>query len=121
MSTVTVPVIRTSDDLDEATKRIAALWGAAAGTNEGDELDALIAIVHAYESLHYPMLPPSPVEAVRFATDQRGHSQCDLSRILGSAARVSEFLSGKRSLSKAQVVALHREYRIPCETLLGLS
>ncbi len=119
MSTVTVPVIKTSTDLEVATARISALWNSPEGTPEGDELDALIAIVHAYETRHYPMPRPTPIEAVRFAMDQRGHSQRDLQPIFGSAARASEFLNGKRSLSKAQIIALHREYRIPCETLLG--
>jgi HTH-type transcriptional regulator / antitoxin HigA len=75
MSTVAVPVIKTTEDFEAATERIAALWGSGEGTPEGDELDALIAIVHAYERRHFRMLPPTPIEAVRFAMEQRGHGQ----------------------------------------------
>jgi len=37
------------------TKR---LWGAKAGTLEGDRLDVLATLVDAYETEHYPMDPP---------------------------------------------------------------
>lgn len=41
--------IQTQADCDAALRRIETLWGAGAGTPEGDELDALATLVEAYE------------------------------------------------------------------------
>lgn len=119
MSMVTVPVIRTDKDLQLAIDRVAELWGAASGTPEGDELEVLTVLVHAYEREHFPIPPPHPVDAIRFVMDERGLSQRDLIRHFGSASHVSEFLSGKRQLSIEQIRRLYEAYHIPLECLVA--
>ncbi len=57
---------------------------------------------------------------VRFVMDQRDLTQKDLVPVFGSASRVSEFLSGKRALSKDQAVRLHLECGIPLDLLLNV-
>lgn len=118
MTMVSVPVIRTEEDLQWATDRIAELWGAPAGSPEGDELDALMVLVEAYEKEHYPMDPPTPVEVVKGLMDRLGLNQQDLVPIFGSSGKVSEFLNGKRELSKTQIARLHVTYGIPLRRLL---
>jgi HTH-type transcriptional regulator/antitoxin HigA len=71
----------------------------APGTALGDELEILSLLVHAYETVRYPLPKPHPIEAIRFRLDQMGLSEADLSRILGSRSRKSEILSGQRKLS----------------------
>ena len=44
----------------------------------------------------------------------------DLAPIFGPQGRVSEFLSGKRPLGKAQAVRLNRAYNVPLSLLLGV-
>lgn len=51
--------------------------------------------------------------------EERGLTQKDLAPIFGSQGRVSEFLSGKRSLGKEQAVRLNRAYNVPLSLLLG--
>jgi HTH-type transcriptional regulator/antitoxin HigA len=119
MTTVTVPVIRTEEDLDRVLERIYELWGSPPGTPDGDELETLIVLAQAFEQEHFPMPPPTPIEVVQFIMDQHGLTQQDLVPVFGSSAKVSEFLSGKRQLSKAQIVALHKTYNVPYESLLG--
>jgi len=63
--------------------------------------------------------PPTPLGALRFRMEQGGHTQADLARLLGSRSRAAEVLSGKRSLSKAQIRRLVDEWGIPAESLLG--
>jgi HTH-type transcriptional regulator/antitoxin HigA len=53
-----VKPIRTKHDHDAALKEVERLWGAKAGTREGDRLDVLAALIDAYEAERYPMDPP---------------------------------------------------------------
>ena len=48
------------------------LWGAKAGTRAGDRLDVLATLIDAYETEHYPMDPPDPIEAIKFRMEQQG-------------------------------------------------
>ena len=50
-------------DYDKAITRIETLWGAESGTPEGDELDALIEMVRAYEQEHHPVPLPELLDA----------------------------------------------------------
>ena len=84
--------IRTQADYEAALVVIARLWGARAGTPEGDRLDILATLVDAYENEHYPMDPPDPIEAIKFRMEQRGLTRKDLADILGSRTRVAEVL-----------------------------
>ncbi len=58
--------IRTEQDYDEALARIARLMGSAPGSPQGDELDTLATLLHAYESIHFPIDAPDPDIAARF-------------------------------------------------------
>lgn len=63
--------IRTKRDFDAALKSVEGLMQAKAGSQEGDRLDILVTLIQAYEAKHYPMLPPDPVEAIKFVMEQR--------------------------------------------------
>lgn len=111
--------IRTEADYREALATIDAIWPkATAGTPEGDHLDVLITLVQAYERDHYPMLPPDPIEAIKFRVDQMGIGRKGLEGIIGSRARVAEVLAGTRALSIAMIRRLHRELNIPADILI---
>jgi hypothetical protein len=58
--------IRREMDYDAALRRIEALWGAAEGTPEGDELNILVTLAEAYEREHFPVDLPDPIEAIKF-------------------------------------------------------
>ncbi len=64
--------IRTEADYDAVLRRIEALWGASQGTPEGDELDVLATLAESYESEHYPVDLPDPIEAIKFRLEQQG-------------------------------------------------
>jgi HTH-type transcriptional regulator/antitoxin HigA len=67
--------------------------------------------IHRYEQTHFPMEESSPVEIVRFLMEEHGLTQSDLPEI-GNQAKVSEILSGKRSLNVRQVKALSERFNI---------
>ncbi len=111
--------IRTKADYDSALDRVAKLMDAAPGSEAGAELDILATLIDAYEAKNFPIDPPDPIEAIKFRMEQKGLKRKDLEPLLGGRSRVSEVLSGKRSLSIQQIRNLHRTLRIPYENLLG--
>ena len=104
--------------MDAALARIEALMDAEAATPEGDELDVLTDLVEHYEEKHVPMGFPSPVAAIEFRLEQAGLAPRDLIPFIGSRAKVSEVLSGKRPLTMPMARALHEHLGIPAAVLL---
>jgi HTH-type transcriptional regulator / antitoxin HigA len=111
--------IRTETDYEAALARIDALMSADAGTAEGDELDLLTDLVEHYEDKHSPMELPSPIAAIEFRMEQADLTARDLVPFIGSRAKVSEVLSGKRQLTMPMARALHEHLGIPADVLLG--
>ncbi len=112
-------VIKNAREHAAALKEIDRLWDAKAGSPKAEELDLWVTLVEAYESKAYAILPPDPVEAIKFRMEQEGLTTADLSLILGGRNRVSEVLSRRRALSTSMMRNLHRKLRIPAESLLG--
>ena len=113
-----VKPIRTEVDYAAALARIDELMDAESGSPEGEELDVLADLVEVYESKHVPIDYPSPVAAIEFRMDQAGLAPRDLVPFIGSRAKVSEVLSGKRSITMPMARALHKHLGIPAEVLL---
>jgi len=110
--------IRTATAHAAALTRIAGLMSATPGTRAGDELDLLTTLVEHYERSAFPMGVPGPVEAIEFRLEQSGLARKDLEPLIGSRGRVSEVMTGKRSLSIAMIRALHENLGIPLESLV---
>jgi len=111
--------IKTEQDYESALLRIENLWGAEKDTEKGDELDLLVTLVELYEMKHYPILPPDPIEAIKFRMEQMNLSKSDMVKYLGSPSRVSEILNRKRQLTLKMVKTLFSELNIPAEVLLS--
>ena len=79
--------VRSTRDYSEALKSVEGLMNAKAATSEGDMLDVLVTLMQAYEEKHFPMLPPDPVESIKFMMEQRGLTVCDLTPVFGRANR----------------------------------
>jgi HTH-type transcriptional regulator/antitoxin HigA len=110
--------IKTEQDYDQALAQIERLMDTVPGTPEGDQLDVLTTLVEAYETQHFPVPPPDPIEAILYYMDSRGLSRRDLEPYLGSRARVAEVLSRKRALSITMIRRLHQGLDIPLEVLI---
>ena len=110
--------IRSEKDYEAALARIEELIDAEFGSAEGGELDVLVDLVELYESKHVPMRHPSPLTAIEFRMEQGGLSPRDLIPFIGSRAKVSEVLSGKRAITMPMARALHEHLGIPADVLL---
>jgi HTH-type transcriptional regulator / antitoxin HigA len=90
--------IRNDAEYEAAMAEVERLWGAKDGTPDGDRLDVLGTLIEAYEAKRWPMDLPTPVSAIEFRLEQQGLSRKDLDPFIGSRARVSEIMTGKRPL-----------------------
>lgn len=108
--------IRTEADYAAALARIDALMDIPSAI---DEIDVLTTLVEAYEDEHFRIPPPDPIDAIKFRMEQAGLSQSDLAKYIGSRAKVSEVLAGKRPLTLKMVRALSRHLGIPADVLVG--
>jgi HTH-type transcriptional regulator / antitoxin HigA len=112
-------IIKTEAECAAALARIEKLMSARPNTPQGDELELLSLLVHDYEDRVFPIDKPDPITAIRFRMEQQGLKPGDLVPFLGSRSRVSEVLSGRRSLSLKMIRALVGGLGIPAEVLLG--
>src|SRR5258708_25622960 len=113
-----IRAIRTEADYEATLERIDALMDAGFDTAEGEELDVLTDLVELYEARHVPMGYPTALGALRFRMEQAGFSPRDFIPFLGSRAKVSEVLSGKRPLTMQMARALHANLGITPDVLL---
>ena len=113
--------IRTEEDHRAALTEIDACWGATDGTEQGDRLDVLLALVDAYEDKHWPVdLDESfdPIDVLNHAIEEMGHTQAELSALLGSRSRASEILSRRRALTVDMIHKVSKAWSIPADLLV---
>lgn len=118
MAATEIKPIRTKRDYEGALKEVERLWGAKSGTTEGDRRDVLATLIDAYETEHFPMDPPDPVEAIKFRMEQQGLTRRDLEQIIGTRTRVAEVLNRKRGLSITMIRRLHERLGISADVLI---
>jgi HTH-type transcriptional regulator/antitoxin HigA len=111
-------VIQTEQDYQDALARMSTIFHAAPGTKEHEDAELLMALIEHYELKHFPILPPEPVEVIKFRMDQLNLKRKDLEKWIGTRARVSEILNGKRTLSLQMIKVLCKELGIPAGALL---
>ena len=116
--TVDIRPIRTDADYRAALREIDTLMAAAANTPEGEKLDVLVTLVEAWETRHYPLDLPDPVEAIKFEMEQRGLTVKDLEPMIGKSNRVYEVLNHKRALTLKMIWRLNQALGIPAESLI---
>jgi HTH-type transcriptional regulator/antitoxin HigA len=110
--------IRTEKDYRTAVARIDRLV-VRPDAEANDELELLSILVLAYENDHVPDLPMDPLEYLKASMENRGLTQSDLSKLLGSTSRAAEVLGGTRQLSKAMIRLLATEWSLDANTLVG--
>ncbi len=110
--------IKTDADYRSTLKEIETLMAAELDSPEGEKLDVLATLVEAYESKHYPLDLPDPVEAIKFEMEQKGLTVKDLEPMIGKSNRVYEILNHKRALTLKMIWRLHKQLGIPAESLI---
>lgn len=117
---LTIQPIRNNADYQAALAAVSALFDNPPAPNsaQGDRFDVLITLIEAYETKHFPVDLPDPIEAIKFRMEQAGLSPKDLEPAIGRSNRVYEVLNGKRRLTLSMVWRLHTLFGIPTDCLV---
>jgi HTH-type transcriptional regulator / antitoxin HigA len=113
--------IRTDKDHRAALAEIDACWGAPEGTEEGDRLDVLLALVEIYEAKRWPIDRDEgfdPIDVLNYAIEELGHTQAELAELLDSRSRASEILSRRRALTVDMIHKISEAWKIPADLLV---
>ena len=112
--------IHNEDDYKSVMRELSAYFEnePEPGSIEGDRFEILLTLVEAYETKHFPIDLPDPVEAIKFRMDQSGLTPKDLIPMIGRLNRVYEVLNRKRSLTLPMIWKLHDQLGIPAESLI---
>ena len=113
-----IQTVRTEVDYEAALARIDQLMDAEPGSPEGRELDMLVDLVRSVRA-------PARADGVsrsrgrhRVPHGAGGLGPRDLIPFIGSRAKVSEVLSGRRAITTPMARALHEHLGIPADVLL---
>jgi HTH-type transcriptional regulator/antitoxin HigA len=113
--------IRTDDDHRSALAEIEACWGAPEGSEAGDKLDVLVALVESYEARRWPIETEDnfdPIDVLHYAIEELGHTQAELAELLGSRPRASEVLARRRALTVDMIHKISEAWKIPADLLV---
>jgi HTH-type transcriptional regulator/antitoxin HigA len=97
---------------------IDSLVDCAENSPEEELLELVSILVENYESRHYPIEAPDPLEAIKIRMEEQGLKRKDMVSYFGSASRVSEVLNRKRPLTLEMMRKIHIGLGISAETLL---
>jgi HTH-type transcriptional regulator/antitoxin HigA len=115
---MTLKILKTKKDYQEALERFEEIFQAKLGTKESDEADVLSLLIREYEDKHFVINAPSPLEAIKYRMEQQGLTNKDLAKILGFKSRVTDIFNKHRKLNLVMVRKLHDKLHIPLETLI---
>jgi HTH-type transcriptional regulator/antitoxin HigA len=113
--------IKDDHEYDRLVSEVGRLMERGEGNLSREEtslLEMLSILIEEYDRKHYPLAPAQPHKMLTFLLEQRGLEPHDLWPVLGSKSRVSEILSGKRAISKAQAKKLAAFFHVPIDVLI---
>jgi HTH-type transcriptional regulator/antitoxin HigA len=114
-----IKAIKTEAQYKAILKQVRSLWSCAGDSPEADLLEVPGILADDYESKHYPIAPPDPIDAIKYKMEENGLTAADLVPYFGSKSRVSEVLNRKRPLTFTMAKKLFKGLNIPAETLLS--
>jgi HTH-type transcriptional regulator/antitoxin HigA len=118
LATTLPKIIETDEELEAFSSALEALDRKATLTPEERALEALLArLIEDYdERIEFPDIPSH--EMLAYLIEQKGLKQSDLIPLLGSSAHVSNLVTGKRGISKAQAKKLAEFFGVSIEFFL---
>jgi HTH-type transcriptional regulator/antitoxin HigA len=89
-------------------------------SDEASELKVLANKISEYESENYPLPKPQSLQAmIEWRMFELRMKQTDLAKLMDEpTSRISEILSGKRTINLRQAKKLHKALNIPAEFIL---
>ena len=81
-------------------------------------LETMAILIRAFDEEHYPLAEVAPNVTLSHLLESSGRKTKDLLPIFGTRGRVSEALSGKRSISKEQAKKLAGFFKVSAELFI---
>jgi HTH-type transcriptional regulator/antitoxin HigA len=118
---IVVKAIETEEEygaMVAAVERLMAKDEASLSPEESALLETMAILIQAYDERHY-RLPEVPAnEMLACLMETSGRKPRDLLPIFGTRGRVSEVLSGKRSISKEQAKRLGAYFKVTADLFI---
>jgi len=114
-------VIETEEEYKEMLARFEKLMDkdeASISPEEGRLLKLLAMVLEEYEDRNVSLPPFRPDKMLRHLLVEKGLRQSDLLSVIGSKSRVSEIITGNRSISKTQAKKLAAFLHVPVELFI---
>ncbi|AUD02437.1 helix-turn-helix domain-containing protein [Spirosoma pollinicola] len=119
MSETIIKPIKSTEHYAQVMRQIDQLLDCPPNSPEADLLEVLSILADDYENKTTPILPPDPIDAIRYQADELGLSSKELAALLGGKNRLSEVLNRKRPLTLKMIKTLFQQLHIPAESLLA--
>ena len=81
-------------------------------------LETMAILVQAYDDRYNPLPPIAPSKMLAYLMETSGRVTKDLLPVFGTRGRVSEILSGKRSISKEQAKKLASVFKVTADLFI---
>ena len=118
---VVVKAIETEEEYDNMTDAVEHLMDkgeARLSPEEAALLETMAILIQAYDDCHDPLPPVAPGEMLAQLMETSGRAAKDLLFVFGTRGRVSEVLSGKRSVSKEQAKKLAALFKVTADLFI---
>ena len=87
---------------------------------EEQELDMLITLIEAYETIYVPMQASDPIAYLQYKMEQDNLKQRDLIPFIGDKTKVSKVMNRKQELTVSMIQRLSKGLNIPVNFLIAI-
>ena len=122
---IVVKAIETEEEYDHMVAAVERLMDKASdkgedrlSPEESALLETIAILIQAFDDRHHPLPSASPKEMLAYLMESSGRTAKDLLPVLGTRGRVSEILSGKRSISKEQAKKLAAMFKVAADLFI---
>ena len=118
---IIVKAIETEEEYDHMVAAVEQLMDKGEDRLSPEEsalLETMAILIQAYDERQNPLPPVAPNEMLAYLMETSGRTAKDLIPVFGTRGRVSEVLSGKRSISKEQVKKLASVFKVTADLFI---
>ena len=118
---VVVKAIETEEEYDHMVAAVEHLMDKGEDQLSPEEsalLETMAILVQAYDDRQNPLAAVAPAEILTYLMETSGRTPKDLLPVFGTRGRVSEVLSGKRSISKEHAKKLAPLFRVTVDLFI---
>ena len=118
---IVLKAIETADEYDRMVAAVELLMDKGEDRLSAEEsalLETMAILVQAYDDRYHPRPPMAPNETLAYLMETSGQLTRDLLPVFGTRGRVSEILSGKRSISKEQAKKLASVFKVSVDLFI---